>query len=230
MLSLVGRGNIDPGLVLGLAILGAAPPIMSAPAVAMLLGLQPTLVMSAVLLTTALAPLTSPLLAEFIAGAVVPLDLGVLIRRLVGLIGGAVLAAAALRVLLGEARIRDHKSAFDGLGVVMYFLFAIAAMDGVLDAALADPGKVLRFLAVAFGLSLAGFIAAMLILRPLPSADRFVLGYGTGQRNMGLLIAALGAATPDSTFLFFALAQFPIYLMPQLIKPFARRFRPVAAG
>ena len=69
----------------------------------------------------------------------------------------------------------------------------------------------------------------MALLRPLPPADRFVLGYGTGQRNMGLLIAALGAATPDSTFLFFALAQFPIYLMPQLIKPLAGRFKAVAA-
>jgi bile acid:Na+ symporter, BASS family len=45
---------------------------------------------------------------------------------------------------------------------------------------------------------------------------------------MGLLIAALGAATPDTTFLFFALAQFPIYLMPQIVKPLARRLRPAA--
>ena len=47
---------------------------------------------------------------------------------------------------------------------------------------------------------------------------------------MGLLIAALGAATPDTTFLFFALAQFPIYLMPQIVKPLARRIGPVAAA
>ncbi len=50
------------------------------------------------------------------------------------------------------------------------------------------------------------------------------MGYGTGQRNMGALVAALGAATPETTFLFFALAQFPIYLMPQIIKPLAKRF------
>jgi BASS family bile acid:Na+ symporter len=56
------------------------------------------------------------------------------------------------------------------------------------------------------------------------ASDRFLMGYGTGQRNMGALIAALGAATPETTFLFFALAQFPIYLMPQIIKPLARRF------
>jgi BASS family bile acid:Na+ symporter len=227
-LAAVGRDALDPGLVLGLALFGAAPPIMSAPAIAMLFGMQPTLIISAVLLTTTLAPLVSPLLAELIAGAVVPLDLGVLIRRLVFLIGGAILAAGVLRLVMGEARIRAHKAHFDGIGVVMYFLFAVAAMDGVPAAAMADPGRVARFLAIAFAVSLAGFAAAWLALRPLQRADRFVLGYATGQRNMGLLVAALGAATPDTTFLYFALAQFPIYLMPQVMKPLARRLVPAA--
>ncbi len=146
------------------------------------------------------------------------------------MIGGAVLAAGVLRWWLGDARIRAHKAHFDGLGVVMYFLFAVAAMDGVLAAAMSDPGRVARFLLVAFSLSLAGFAGAWFLLRPLRPADRFVLGYGTGQRNMGLLIAALGASTPDTTFLFFALAQFPIYLMPQIIKPLARRLAPALEG
>ncbi|MGL4242218.1 MAG: symporter, partial [Beijerinckiaceae bacterium] len=52
ILTAIGRGNLDPGLVLGLAVMGAAPPIMSAPAVAMMLGLEPTLLLSAVLVTT----------------------------------------------------------------------------------------------------------------------------------------------------------------------------------
>jgi BASS family bile acid:Na+ symporter len=228
-LAAVGRENLDPGLVLGLAILAAAPPIMSAPAVAMLLGLQPTLILSAVLLTTTLSPLLSPILADWVAGSVVPLDLSILIRRLVLLIGGAIAAATLLRFWMGEERIRAHKAHFDGLGVVMYFLFAIAAMDGVLAAATANPARVATFMAVAFAIALVGFLSSGFLLRPLPPADRFALGYATGQRNMGLLIAALGAATPDTTFLFFALAQFPIYLMPQLIKPLARRFAPVAA-
>ena len=227
-LAILGRETLDPGLVLGLAVLAAAPPIMSAPAVAMLLGLNPTLVTAAVLVTTTLSPLVSPFLADLVAGAVVPLDMRVLITRLVGLIGGAMVAAAVLRAVLGEGRIRAHKAQFDGLGVLMYFLFAIAAMDGVLAAAIADPGQVARFLSVAFSIALAGFAGAQLLLRPLAPGDRFALGYGTGQRNMGLLIAALGASTPDSTFLFFALAQFPIYLMPQLVKPLARRYRAVA--
>ena len=108
--------TIDPGLVLGLAVLGAAPPIMSAPAVAMLLGIQPTLVMAAVLLTTTLSPLVSPVVAEVVAGAVVPLDLGVLIQRLVILIGGAIRAAGALRFLMGEAKITRARPNSTGSG------------------------------------------------------------------------------------------------------------------
>ncbi len=225
ILSLIGRQNLDPGLVLGLAVMGAAPPIMSAPAVAMMLGLEPTLLLTAVLVTTLFAPLVSPVLVDFIAGAAVPLDITVLIQRLLLLIGGALAGAVVLRRLLGMERIRAHKETFDGVGVLMYFLFAIAAMDGVMDAARAQPWKVAEFLAFAFAMAGLGFLAAWMGLRQLPPAERFVLGYATLQRNMGLLIAALGAAAPKTTFLFFALAQFPIYLMPLIVKPFAARFR-----
>jgi BASS family bile acid:Na+ symporter len=224
-LSLIGRETLDPGLVLGVAILAAAPPIMSGPSIAMLLGLNPTLILAAVLVTTALSPLISPILVELVAGAAVPLDMGVLIQRLLIFIGGAIIAAFALRAWLGGPRIEDNKEIFDGIGVLMYLLFAVAAMDGVMAAAMAMPGTVAVFLVIAFALSFAGFGLAWLILRSLGKADRFVLGYGTCQRNMGLLIAALGAATPPTTFLFFALAQFPIYLMPQIMKPLAARLR-----
>jgi bile acid:Na+ symporter, BASS family len=225
ILTVIGRDTLDPGLVLGLAVLGAAPPIMSAPAVAMMLGLQPTLLLTAVLVTTSFSPILSPLLVEFIAGAAVPLDISILIQRLLLLIGGAVIGSYALRKIMGPERIKAHKQTFDGIGVLMYFLFAIAAMDGVMDAAQADLSRVLQFTGVAFLLAIMGFAAAWLALAHMPEAERFVLGYGTCQRNMGLLIAALGAAAPKTTFLFFALAQFPIYLMPQIVKPFARRFR-----
>src|SRR5688500_6208932 len=118
VLTRIGRQHLDPGLVLGLALFGAAPPIMSAPAIAMLLNLPPILIMAAVLVTTRLAPLTSPLLAELIAGAAVPLDRAVLIGRLLLLIGGAILGAAILRLWLGAARLRARKAELDGLGVV----------------------------------------------------------------------------------------------------------------
>ncbi len=219
----IGREEIEPGFGLGLAILAAAPPMMSAPAIAMLLRIEPTLTLAAVLIITCLSPLFSPLIIGLVVGAAVPLRVFALVARLVWLVGGAILAAAVLRRWLGLDRIQRYRASFDGLNVLMYLIFAVAAMDGVLAAMLADPAHVARLLGAAVGLSLAGFAVTWLVLWRIDPAERLVLAYATGQRNMGLLIAALGAGTPRTTFLFFALAQFPIYLGPQVIKFLARR-------
>ncbi|HRK25603.1 MAG TPA: hypothetical protein PLQ11_11680 [Beijerinckiaceae bacterium] len=220
---LIGSSTIDPGLLLGLAVLGAAPPIMSSPAVAILYGFEPSLVIASVLGLTLLSPLTAPLLVDVLAGQAVPLDQAVLMQRLLIFVGGGIAAAMVLRRWLGTDRVRSLKAELDGFGVVMYFVFAVAAMDGVTAAAMSRPGLVAGFVGLAFGLALAGLSLAILALRGLDEPDRFMVGYGTAQRNMGLLIAALGAGVPSTTFLFFALAQFPIYLMPWILKPVAAR-------
>jgi hypothetical protein len=59
-LTLAGRDSLDPGMVLGLAIIAAAPPILSGSAVAALLGIEPSLLLSATVITTVLAPAISP--------------------------------------------------------------------------------------------------------------------------------------------------------------------------
>jgi len=42
---------------------------------------------------------------------------------------------------------------------------------------------------------------------------------------MGLMIAATDGILPGLTWIYFALAQLPIYLSPQLLKPVAQRLR-----
>jgi len=54
-------------------------------------------------------------------------------------------------------------------------------------------------------------------------ARAFAIGLIAGNRNIGLMLAATGFAVPDDAWLYFALAQFPIYLLPHLLKPLARR-------
>lgn len=224
-LLLVGRENLDPGIVLGLAIMGAAPPIMSSPAVAILYGFEPSLIIASVILTTIVSPIVAPILVELLAGAAVPLDRWALTLRLLIFIGGGMAVATAIRFWLGLARIKAMKANLDGFGVLMYFIFAIAAMDGVTKAALDNPRLVLFVLGCVFAVSAAGLVSSWLVLRLLPASERFMIGYGTGQRNMGLLVAALGAGVSPTTFLYFALAQFPIYLLPWLLGGIAARIR-----
>jgi len=40
------------------------------------------------------------------------------------------------------------------------------------------------------------------------------LGLTVSQRNMGLMLAATAGALPATTWLYFALCQFPIYITP----------------
>jgi BASS family bile acid:Na+ symporter len=223
VLALIGRSHLEPGLILGVALQAAGPALSSSPGIAMLLGLDPALILCAVLLTTAASAFTAPIVATLVAGAAVPLDVTTLLGRLSLLIGAAMALAAMIRFAIGASRLRRMAPSFDGLGVCFYVIFGVAAMDGVLAASWAAPLRSLTFLGMSVTLSLLGFVASAVLLRPLSPGDRLVTGYATGQRNMSILIGALGTATPDSTFLYFALSQLPIFFLPQLIRPLARR-------
>jgi BASS family bile acid:Na+ symporter len=179
--------------------------------------------------TMAVTPVLAPPRAGFIAGEAVPRDPVTLGLRLLLLLGGSLAACLAVRRVVGIERLAARKAVFDGLNVVIYFIFAIAAMDGVIDAARATPGKVAGYLALSFALAGAGFLSAQVVMRRLGRADAFVLGLGTGMRNSGLLVAALGAACPPDTYLLFSLLQIPIYCAPLLVAPLARILVPASA-
>jgi len=56
-------------------------------------------------------------------------------------------------------------------------------------------------------------------------ARALAIGLIAGNRNVGLMLAATGFVVPDVAWLYFALAQFPIYLLPHLLKPLTRRLQ-----
>ena len=96
-----------PGLMLvPLAILAAAPPIMSSPAVAILYGFEPSLIIAGVIITTVASPIVAPMLVELLAGAAVPLDRWVLTLRLLLFVGGGMAAAVASWLKLHNPNIR----------------------------------------------------------------------------------------------------------------------------
>jgi len=220
----LGHDLVGPELALGLALMAAAPPILSAPAVATLLGFDASFLVTVLVASMVTTPLTAPLVAEVIAGAAVPIDTSVLALRLALLLGGAAVLALVLRRLLGLARIVRERAALDGLNVVFFFIFAVGAMDGVAEAMVADPVAVATDALIVFVVAFTGIAAGLLVLAARFGArEAFVIGYATGHRNMGLLVAAMAGAVPDGTWLYFAMAQFPIYLMPLVLEPLARR-------
>ena len=132
---------------------------------------------------------------------------------------------SSIYVSPGRAR---GRSRIDCLSVIALFVFAAALMEGVAANIIADPLMVLSLIALAFALSPALTALTALVLARAGLSSAMALGLAAGSRNMGLVPAAAGSSVPDLTWLYFALAQFPIYLLPQMLKPLARRINSVA--
>ncbi|MBN9063881.1 MAG: hypothetical protein J0H41_15760 [Rhizobiales bacterium] len=223
IVAILGRDAFEPGLLLGLAIAAAAPPLVAAPAYALLLGFSNALPLTLLALGMAIAPVVSPLIADVIVGAAVPLDRIALMGRLAIFLFGAMTVGLAARRLIGGAWIAARSAELNGLGVVLFFLFAVALTESLATAAMEQPLRAALYLGVGFGVSAIAFMLALFAWLPVDRMEAAPLAITAGLRNTGLLIAALGVnEVPPETFLFFALLQFPIYFAPQIVKPFLR--------
>jgi BASS family bile acid:Na+ symporter len=98
-------------------------------------------------------------------------------------------------------------------------------MDGVADHFRANPLLVIELTVLAFALALGMIALTALVFLRAGRARAFAIGLIAGNRNIGLMLAATGFAVPDIAGLYFALAQFPIYLLPHLLKPLAKRLQ-----
>jgi BASS family bile acid:Na+ symporter len=226
-LVLLGLSERLPGLYIAMILQAAAPPVISAPTLAALMGLDAALSLATLVVCTAATPLTAPIFAALFVGAGMTLSPVVLGAKLLAMLAGAAIVAWLVRRIAGKAWIESQQERIDGLSVVALFFFAVALMDGVLYSILNEPLKVLGLTLLSFGLALGLAALTALVFARLGMAQALALGLAAGNRNMGLMLAAAGTAVPELTWLYFAIAQFPIYLMPAMLKPFARRVAPL---
>ena len=133
-----------------------------------------------------------------------------------------------IRRIAGRTWIEAQRERIDGLSVIAMFSFAVAAMDGVADHFRADPLLVVELTALAFALALGLIAITALVFLRAGRARALAIGLIAGNRNIGLMLAATGFLVPDVAWLYFALAQFPIYLLPHLLKPLAKRLQQVS--
>jgi BASS family bile acid:Na+ symporter len=221
ILNTIGRDALDPGLVLALSLQAGAAPIMSTPAVALVLGMDVTFPVLVLLATMFIQPITAPFLASWVAGTAVPIDGFLLGRNLFFMIGGSALAAVGLRLWLGQARIEAYRDEFAGVNLLAFALFGLVMFDGVVMRTFSEPFLLLGLSALACIVSLGSLVISMVVLRAAGADEAFITGFATGHRNVGTMAAAqYGSSLPEITWLYFALAQLPIYLTPQIIGAF----------
>jgi BASS family bile acid:Na+ symporter len=213
----------EPAPQLGTAMVlsAACPPIMSAIAFAFMVGLDAALCTVVVLATIFLVPFTLPPLALLLLGLKLDIDVLSFMARLAAIVGGSLALALAIRAAVTRSALERRREMLDGIAVAGLLVFAVAIMDGVGAAALARPGYVAATTIAAFGanagLQLAGFLAFAWMARKRALA----VALTSGNRNMGLLLAALSAAAEFDVVLYLALGQIPVFLIP-LCKPIYR--------
>jgi len=220
--------GLPPGLAVALVFAAAAPPVTAAPAIALLLGLDAALALVLLVAGTILLPLTLAVVAFWLLGLELSVGLGPFLARVALFIALPFAISAAVRRLAGRERLNARATEINGLIVLALVTFAIGIMDGVTARLLANPWTVAGFTAAAFVLNP--------VLQALGAAPFFWLGWrgaltmglASGYRNMAIMLVLTAGMAGQDMWLYVAIAQLPIFVMPMLTNPVYRRL--LAAG
>jgi len=213
----------SPDLLLALMLQAVASPMMAAPALAALMGLDATLVLVTLITSTALTPITAPFFIYAFAGGMLTIPAMALGLKLFGILSGSLLVGVLARRIIGATAIQKYRDGIDGLNILVVFVFVAAVMENLAASFLTRPKAMVELAAIAWVIFIVVFGLTALVFSRVGWARAFVLGLMASQRNMGLMLAVTAGALPDLVWLYFALSQFPIYLSPPLMRPMARR-------
>tara|TARA_E500000305_G_scaffold10457_1_gene7102 strand:- start:1140 stop:2069 length:930 start_codon:yes stop_codon:yes gene_type:complete len=211
--------DAPPELATPMMIWSGSPPLVTVPVIALIIGLDSAAALFLMVVSTFIFPFILPGLLFWLIGIEVELSPGALTLKLALMIAGCALAATIIRRKLGTETLREKAAIFDGIAVVLMLVFAVSVMDGVRDWLATDPATVMLYLGAAFAGSLGLQLIGGLVFFWTERQNQLSVALSSGNRNMALFMAAAGSALGPEAFLFFAIAQFPIYILPVMLKP-----------
>jgi BASS family bile acid:Na+ symporter len=215
--------GLDDGLTAALVVTATAPPLTSAPAFARIMGLDAAFALTGSLVPMLFVPVSAPPLARHLAGLELSIGVGAMMARLAFFVGLPMLAAVLVRRLVPAPAMAARARMLDGLVVLALGVFATAVMDGVSALALAQPGRAAAMVVASFAHNWSFFALTALIFAREGRVRALTAGLLGGSRQMALMLAVLPADAPRDVVLFLAVAQFPLYLNPFLLKPLLAR-------
>lgn len=211
-----------PEIFLGITLQAIASPITAAPAIAVIIGLDGTLVLVALVASTVLVPFSAPVIvAAFgLELSLSPMAFGV---KLFCILAGAAALGAIVRILLGSKLIKARSDEIDGINIALLFIFVCAVMGGLGQDIVDRPLPVLVLTMLAFALFFTLLAVTFAVFKAAGTERAFALAMMASQRNMGLMLAGTSGIVPDLTWLYFAVSQIPLYLSPLLLAPLVKR-------
>ena len=202
----------------------AIAPITSSAAFAALMGLDVALSLVTLIVCSALSPVSTVAFSYLFLGTSLfsPLELGL---KLFFFFAASGAVAYGIRRIAGQDWIERQKEPIDGLNVITVFVFAIAAMEGVPQQVMAAPLFALALLGLVAALAILPVGLSVLVFLPAGADRGLAIGLLAAFRNLGVVMAALGSSLSATAWFYFALVQFPIFLLPALLKPLAVRLQ-----
>jgi len=214
---LASASGIADSHIQALVYTAAAPPLGSATAFCLMLGLDAAFALEITVLGSFLAPFTMPLVARVLLGEALPIETAEMVLRLGILIGSSAIGAIIMRRILGPKTIDKHRFAFDGVASICLVLFLFPLFLGLTDQIAAAPAYALTTAILVILVNLGVQIASFPLCRWTAGRES---GGATsliwGNRNAALGLASL---PPDPLLtLYVALYQFPMYFTPLIMR------------
>lgn len=225
--SLVRIVGSDPILGDATVLFATAPALVSAPAFARQLGLDPELALLGALLGTMLVPISAPPMAWALTAVHLAISPVGFSARMAVVVGLPLLLSAVARQLLGACRLEAIGPALDGVTVWVLVALGLGIMDGVGVGLAADPVWVLGAIALAFlAIIILNLLTAAASL-PFGAEAAATAGMLSGFRSMALYLAVLPTDADPGLAMFFGLYQITLYIAPLAMAPiYARMLGP----
>ncbi|MBY8975260.1 hypothetical protein KHP62_05545 [Rhodobacteraceae bacterium NNCM2] len=204
--------GLPEGYVAAVVYTTLAPPITSATALCLIIGLEAMFALELTIVASVVTPLIGPIMAKLLLGEAVPIDGISLGLRIAAMVLGGIVAAIVLRHLMGAERIERNRRKFDGVSAIVMWLVVVAVLDGAGARVVETPWLALGVFILAvianFGLQVIAALSISVSGSPLAGAA----GLMWGNRTVALYLAALPF---DPVFaLYVAFFQVPMLFTP----------------
>lgn len=220
---------LPPALLLALLLNAVTPPLMGAPAMAMILGLDAELAAIVTFSLTLFFPLSLGLLLALMP-VLAPAPLDQVLPMVLTLVGVPFALSFAGRRLAPPSVLDHWGPVFGATGVAALILIAIALMHGANLLLQSDARMALAPLLSSLLFNVVGQGLTLLLFLRLGAQRALCLGLMAGNRNLGLTLAATAAVGGPEFAAYVAFAQLPIYLTPMLLGRLMKLFRWRAGG
>lgn len=215
--------GIGGSLGAGIVFHALTTPIMSAPALCILFGLDSALALIITVLSYALVPFTLPPLALWLLGIELDVTVWELMWRLGRIVGASFLIAVIARRLMSPEFMSAQASRMDGIMVFGMVGVAVSLMSGLPDFAAARPDFTAVVTITTFAVNIGLQIIATALFWRIGRKAAVTIGLVTGNTNVALVLAAVSETASYDLLVYFVVGQFPIYILPLVAVPIYRR-------